>query len=249
MAQRGIRKEDIANMDQTPCPFDITPKNTITKKGSKTVTAKKPKTTGGNSATVCLTVTANGKKLPAFVIFKGTKNGRVKQRELPPLNSIDPQFAVFSTQQNNWCDEDLILQWIESIWKPWALSRGGRPTALILDDYTAHKTARVKDAFSQLGTFVIMLPGGTTHHIQVLDVGINKPFKSALRKATREWMLLNGPQNKRGRPQIAQTLIDIWKSETIITSDTIERTFASIESSFQSSGAGDRGSNSSEVII
>ncbi len=48
VAQRGIQK-DVANMDQTPCPFDMTPKTTITDKNSKTVTARKPKTTGGNS--------------------------------------------------------------------------------------------------------------------------------------------------------------------------------------------------------
>ena len=150
MAQRRIRKEDVANMDQTPCPFDITPNTTITRKNSKTVTARKPKTTGGNSATVCLTVTASGKKLPAFVIFKGTKTGRVKQRDIPALNIIDPQFAVFSTQDNNWCDEDLMLQWIQAVWKPWVLSRGGRLTALILDDYSAHKTEKVKDAFNKL---------------------------------------------------------------------------------------------------
>jgi hypothetical protein len=101
---------DIANMDKTPWPFDITPKSTITNVGTKTVYSRKPKTTGGNSATVCLTVTASGDKLPAFIIFKGTKKGRVKQRELPSLNAISPTHAIFSTQQNNWCDEDLMLQ-------------------------------------------------------------------------------------------------------------------------------------------
>jgi hypothetical protein len=226
--QRKIRPEDVANMDQTPCPFDIIPKKTIAKKNSKTVTARKPKTSGGNSASVCLTVTATGEKLPAFVIFKGTKKGRVNQRELPALNAINPSVSVFSTQEKNWCDEDLMLQWIELVWKPWVRLRPGRHTALILDDYNVHQTAKVKEALNKLGTFVILLPGGTTNHIQVLDVGINKPFKNALRKASRQWMIDNPPTTKRGRPEIARTLIEAWESPDIVSSVSIQTTFRKI---------------------
>ena len=61
-----ITPDCIANMDQTNCPFDLIPKKTITRRGSQTVTVKKPATTGGSKATVNLCVTANGKRYVYF---------------------------------------------------------------------------------------------------------------------------------------------------------------------------------------
>jgi hypothetical protein len=79
------------------------------------------------------------------------------------------------------------------------------------DDYAVHETEKVRNELAKLGTFVIMLPGGTTNHIQVLDVGINKPFKTALRNASRKWLMHNPlTDTKRGRPDIARSIVDIW---------------------------------------
>ncbi len=66
------------------------------------------------------------------------------------------------------------------------------------------------------------------HHIQVLDVGINKPFKNALGKASRQWMIDNPPTTKRGRPEIARTLIEAWESPDIVSSVSIQITFRKI---------------------
>jgi hypothetical protein len=74
----------------------------------------------------------------------------------------------------------------------------------MLDDYPAHKTQEVRTQLQTLGITVFFLPPGTTHHIQVLDVGINKPFKSYLRKETISWITQNpNPSSKRGRKEIS----------------------------------------------
>jgi hypothetical protein len=101
-----IPASNIVNMDQTPVPFDLITKTTIIRTGAKTVSSRKPKTTGGNNATACLAVTAVGKKLPAYIIFKGTSKGRLARYEMPQLNDRE---CGFGFQEKNWCDEKQML--------------------------------------------------------------------------------------------------------------------------------------------
>ena len=147
------------------------------------------------------------------------------------MNRKNPDIALFSTQESNWCDEEEMLEWIKLVWKPFTTRMNG-PTALLLDDYRAHKTKKVSEELSKLGTVLFLMPGGTTSHIQVLDVGVNKPFKTALKNDTTRWMIDNGSQEKRGRDKIADSVIRIWQSESIVSKDSIIATFTKIGYTF-----------------
>jgi hypothetical protein len=56
---------------------------------------------------------------------------------------------------------------------------------LILDQFTVHKTNSVLSALGKLGTVAILLSPGETSKLQILDVGINKPFKNQAILSTR----------------------------------------------------------------
>jgi hypothetical protein len=49
--------------------------------------------------------------------------------------------------------------------------------------------ASVTDAIAELGIEIIHIPGGCTGLTQLLDVGINKPFKLRVRVLWEEWMI------------------------------------------------------------
>ena len=60
-------------------------------------------------------VTASGKLLTPMLIFKGKPNGRIVKREFPEY----PEGCVYACQDNAWMDEQVMLQWVEQIRKPY----------------------------------------------------------------------------------------------------------------------------------
>ena len=61
-------------MDETPLFFNMTPSKTIAKKGGKSI-LKSTQNQEKCRISFILTITANGKKLPQYLIFKGKSNG------------------------------------------------------------------------------------------------------------------------------------------------------------------------------
>ena len=74
---------------------------------------------------------------------------------------------------------------------------------------------------------MIFIPAGTTSRAQVLDVGINKPFKDAFKNKILHWMVDNRNQvdDKLGRPQIAEFITNAWEE---ITAESIKNSFRHI---------------------
>ena len=68
----------ILNMDQTPIFFTMTPRTTLNTVGEKTINIRSS-TNSTMRATVAVTVSASGKCLPPFLIFKGKPGGRSNQ--------------------------------------------------------------------------------------------------------------------------------------------------------------------------
>jgi DDE superfamily endonuclease len=81
----------------------------------------------------------------------------------------------------------LMLDWIAKVIGPWVRSKNGRPTIVILDEFSAHLTSNTKDALEALGCNLVTITGGYTWLLQVMDVGLNKPFKNYLRDDYNCW--------------------------------------------------------------
>ena len=92
----------------------------------------------------------------------------------------------FSVQENAWCDQETFEEWIDFVWMPFVETKRPLPTLLILDQYKVHQQDKILEKLANLGTLVIHLPPGETSKLQVLDVGINKPFKDLKNKSHEE---------------------------------------------------------------
>ena len=86
----------IGNADQTPLIFDLPADTTINTKGASTVSIK---TTGNekNRFTVMLPCTADGGKLPPYVVFK--------RKTMPKLQF--PKGVIINEHPNGWFDDDI----------------------------------------------------------------------------------------------------------------------------------------------
>jgi hypothetical protein len=86
----------------------------------------------------------------------------------------------------SWMTNELMMDWVKVIWKQ---RPGNLLTKLVLDSFKGHLTQQVKEEMRKANTDLIVIPGGMTPQLLVLDVFINKPFKDHLRQLYNDWLL------------------------------------------------------------
>ena len=148
----------------------------------------------------------SGKRFPPTIIFKGSPGGRIQKREFPTF----PANAFYDCQPKAWCDESVMLTWVEKVVKPWADSVPiGVVPLLILDSFKVHLQGSVTDAIQDCGVELEHNPGGLTGLCQPVDVGINKPFKGLIKKRWNEWMMEEGLVGAVTKPS-SRKLVAEW---------------------------------------
>jgi hypothetical protein len=213
----GRNLEDILNMDQTPIPFSYHSTKTLEVKGTKTIHARAP-TTDTKRVTLAATVTASGKMLPPFLIFKGKPNGRIAMREF----STFPSRGRYACQEKAWMDEQRMHEWVDVVLKPWKEARDAnnpsmQPPIIILDAYRVHQMGSVVQHIQMMGIEVLHIPAGCTYLCQPIDVGINKPIKCGLRDRWEQWMvdgegIVDGQAKEPSRKMVAEWLVDVYEN-------------------------------------
>ncbi|PNF18070.1 hypothetical protein B7P43_G07656 [Cryptotermes secundus] len=197
----------IGNVDETPVFFEMPGESTVNKAGEKTVHVR---TAGAEKqrCTVMLGITADGNKLPPFVIFK---------RKTLPKEKLPPGILV-RVQEKGWMTEELYLDWLKSVWfrRPGALLR--QRSMLVVDSFRSHLTENVKVKMRQEKSDMVVIPGGMTGMLQPLDVSINRPFKSHLRRFYRDWrcgsteMTPTGRLKKPSLSQMCEWIVAAWNT-------------------------------------
>lgn len=202
----------IGNADETPVYIDMPRTCTVNEVGAREVRVR---TTGYEKqrVTVMLCVTADGRKLPPYIILK---------RKNMPKNETFPSDVVVRVQEKGWMTSDLMLDWIEVVWKQRPGASLGAPegtkSMLVLDAFRGHLTPEVKEELGGCNCDLVVVPGGMTPVLQPLDVSINKPFKENLRQEYEDW--IRNPDRKKtptGRLQkasastVAMWISDAWK--------------------------------------
>lgn len=208
----------IGNADQTPVFFDMPRNSTIDDKGASSVRVK---TTGNEKlrCTAMLAITADGRKLPPYVI--------IKRKTLP--KGKFPRGVHVRVQNKGWMDEALMKDWVKCVWnnRPGALLK--QPAMLVLDSFRGHLVQPVKTAIEEGKTELVIIPGGLTSVLQPLDVAINKPFKDHLRRLYGEWIASADreltPTGKVKRPSPEQVCEWIATSWSLISSEMIVKSF------------------------
>jgi hypothetical protein len=222
--RHGILPGNVVNGDETNCDWAMPPKKNFGKKGKKSVEAKGA--TSSARSTVLLCVTASGLKLDPFLIFTGSKKGPIRMKELQALVGY-PKGIQYTTQGKAWMDEATMLEWVEVVWKPFTQSRPGL-FLLILDEARAHMTANVVKSISNCKTILEIIPGGYTSKLQVLDVGINRPFKhyyeDQSEQFVRKWTYQH-PPGEKAKPTRQNVAHWVWNSWNSIKEDSILNTW------------------------
>lgn len=221
LRQRGTHQymfSQIGNADETPLYFEMPRNTTVNKVGERSVLVK---TTGAEKmrCTVMLAITADGRKLPPYVIFK---------RKTLPKGPL-PKGIHVRVQDKGWMDSKLMHDWLEVVWKcrPGGLLR--KRCLLVLDSFRGHIEESVKNRMKELNTHPAIIPGGLTSILQPLDVSVNKPFKDHVKTLYTDWMA-NGEHSFMKTGKIQKPSIEIlcsWivKAWDQISSEIIQKSF------------------------
>jgi DDE superfamily endonuclease/CENP-B N-terminal DNA-binding domain len=186
----------ICNFDETNVYFSPDCKYTLSPKGVKDVIVNQNESS--QRCTAMIGVGGDGYKFPPYIIFKGVAGvtGRI-YRQFQRVNAMHqagnnmhqglPLSNFYAVQDKAWMNSRLMSDWIVKVIQPWVRSKNGRSTIVILDEFSAHLTSSTKDALEALGCHLVTIPGGYTWRLQVMDVGLNKPFKDYLRDEYDRW--------------------------------------------------------------
>jgi hypothetical protein len=107
-------------------------------------------------------------------------------------------------------DETKMLDWVERIWKPWAATKKGT-TYLLMDEFASHMTAKVKLAIYACDSEIDFIIAGYTSKLQVLDVGLNRPYKDEYRRQFEQFMVTSNTA-KPHRQDVANWAWNAWKT-------------------------------------
>ena len=167
-------------MDDTPVYINMVSPTTLDFIGNKNLDGA---TTGNEKSrfTVVITVSASGKMLKAYVIFKGLKN----VPKCPVLGNIVVNVSMGSSMK-----EELMLDYCKRILSARGPFLCNEDSMLLLDTHGSHMHESVKKQMESMKVKPKYVPAKTTSYLQPVDVSINGPFKSAMRD---EWN--NGYEN------------------------------------------------------
>lgn len=124
----------VVNIDETNRDFDAPASTTLEQRGLRSVSVR---STGSSArCTVLLGVSLAGEKLPAFIVFSGTRNGRIIREVTGDVVSRGfPADVVMSVQKKGWIDQELMLEWIDRVWKPWVQQKNFSFSYLLMDSF------------------------------------------------------------------------------------------------------------------
>jgi hypothetical protein len=136
--------------------------------------------------TITFTVTASGKILPPFIVYKGAKGGRIHTKELP--NHPQGVLAPYATT-----------------------APIGIIPILFLDSFKVHMLGTVADAIHKLGVELEFIPPGCTGLVQPIDVDFNKPYKANYTKLYTKFLMnqdANQPLSGAKRKDVSQWILN-----------------------------------------
>jgi hypothetical protein len=216
----GCKLENVYNADQTNVYFSLESVYTYADTGSRTVSVKA--CDSNQRCTVMLSASVTGEKVIPYIVYKGknTSTGLVV-KELKKRIGY-PKDVEMTVQEHAWFDEVVMLDWIERVWRREVAVSKHDIYYLLLDSCTIHMTAKVRKAFCECNTEVDFIPPGYTSKLQMLDVGVNRPFKIGMRNQFDTWICEN-TGIKPTRRVVAQWIENAWgriSSTTILNSWT-----------------------------
>jgi hypothetical protein len=126
----------------------------------------------------------DGENLPTYLIYKGANTPWSKiKKEFKDVEARAtygyPEGKFYMVQTKAWTNQDRMLDWDDWFWDPYnnGSHHGGRDTYLLMDKLFVHLMKYVCNIINKCGSEVEFIPGVYTGCLQILDKGINNPFK------------------------------------------------------------------------
>ena len=135
--------------------------------------------------TVLLGGIMNGGKQTPLVGFKGKPDGRIARN----FGGM-PASMRCVRQERAWVEHRVFKNWMDQVWAPFALWKGDR-TYLLMDEFSIDLMASCSNQIKGCGATIDYILGGCTSKLQVMDVGVNKPFMGYVRQAYEKFMIGN----------------------------------------------------------
>ena len=191
LTKAGLDPEDptiatrLWNCDETAFCTSVSSKKLIARRGMKVV----HEIAGGSGRqyiTVHCAGSANGGRLPPFILYKG-KN--MYQRWMQG----GPAAVVYGISESGWMDSDNFLSWFKKMFLP-AVSHLTKeaPVLLFFDGHYSHISMELIKLARSNNIEILCLPPNTTHLLQPLDVGVFAPLKSAWRGILKRYSVETG---------------------------------------------------------
>jgi DDE superfamily endonuclease len=89
----------------------------------------------------------------------------------------------YAAQECAWMDTPTMHIWTDQVYGPWALRVNG-PSMVLLYLGQEHAKQEIVDCSAEFQSYVELRPAHSTSVLQLMDVGINMPFKNDVRMST-----------------------------------------------------------------
>ena len=167
------------NTDETGFCTSVACKTVLAKRGATDV----HDTAGGSGReyhTVLGTASADGTRLPPYILYKGvhlylrwTENG--------------PAGSTYGVSKSGWMEADNFLEWFTKNFVPAVdhLLKTG-PVVLFVDGHKSHLSLSLLKTAREKGVHLYCLPPHCTHVLQPLDVGVYGPIKQEWKRILKE---------------------------------------------------------------
>lgn len=136
-----------------------------------------------------------------------------------------PAGIIIKANLKGWMDKERISEWLREIYikGPDGFFHKS-PSHLICDSMCVHLTDAVKKQVKQTNSVLVIISGGLTKQLQLLDVGVNKSFKVKLRGTWERWMTevkhtftKTERQRRATYATICQWIVNAWAKVSVST--------------------------------
>ena len=179
MDEKDIQKEDSYNMDEKGFALGLlgSEKCFCSK---ETIELKRSEPGNTDWASVLECISADGRLLPPFIIFKGKVFMESWIEELVGQGKI-------GLSRKGWTNNSLGFEWFQEIFEPWTkATQKGEYRMLLVDGHSSHITGDVIQFCVNHKILLICLPSHTTHELQPLDVSYFLPLANKYRRLLGE---------------------------------------------------------------
>ena len=205
-----IPEELVINWDQAGLKYIPVSDWTFEEKGTKRIEIAG--LDDKRQITVLLSCTVKGKLLPTQVIYGGKTPAC-----LPKVASPKDWYLCYT--ENHWLNEETIMAYLRNILLPYVTKTRKdlglvetHPVLVIFDQFKAHTTQRFLKALDESNILVAEIPANCTDWLKPLDLSVNKPIKSFMKRQFQLWYA-NEVKKRIENPASGAKVIDLKLSK------------------------------------